>query len=86
MRKNPGKNGITPGTRAYFEAKAFHQAYRNLLGKLQEVFGGEPEKIGDAIVLMESLQVHAKRVMSTKLDPSHSDETVGPVFDYLWED
>ena len=55
MRKNPGKNGITLGTCAHFEAKAFHQAYRNLLEKLQEVFDGEPEKIGDVIVLMESL-------------------------------
>ena len=45
MRNNPSKNGIHHGTCAYFEAKAFHRVYRSLLGKLQETFGGEPEKI-----------------------------------------
>jgi hypothetical protein len=85
MRNNPSKNGIRRGTRAYYETRAFHQVYRSLLGKLQETFSGQPEKIRDAVALMESLQVHAKRVMSTKLDPA-STETVGPVFDYVWED
>ena len=85
MRNNPSKNGIPRETRAYYETRAFHQVYRNLLGKLQETFSGKPEKIREAVALMESLQVHAKRVMSTKLDPA-SDETVGPVFDYVWED
>ena len=85
MRNNPSKNGIRRGTRAYFEARAFHRVYRSLLGKLQETFGGKPEKITEAVALMESLQVHAKRVMSTKLDPTR-DETVGPVFDYVWVD
>ena len=82
MKNNPSKNGIPRGTRAYFEAKAFHRVYRSLRGKLQETFGGEPEKIRDAVALMESLQVHAKRLMALKLDPER-EETVGPVFDYL---
>ena len=85
MRNNPSKNGIPRGTRAYYETRAFHRVYRSLLGKLQETFSGQPEKIMEAVALMESLQVHAKRVMSTKLDPG-SEETVGPVFDYVWED
>ena len=85
MRNNPSKNGIPHGTRAYYETRAFHKVYRNLLGKLQETFSGKPEKIREAVALMESLQVHAKRVMSTKFYPA-SDETVGPVFDYVWED
>ena len=85
MRNNPSKYGIPRGTHAYYETRAFHQVYRNLLGKLQETFSGEPGKIKDAVSLMESLQVHTKRVMSTKLNPA-SDETVGPVFDYLWVD
>ena len=87
MRDNPSKSGITRGTRAYFETKAFHQVYRTLLRKLQEVFNGEPEKISDAVAIMESLQVHAKRLMALPLDPNDpNSETVGPVFDYFWED
>ena len=87
MRKNPSKNGITRGTRAYFETRAFHQVYRNLLRKLQEAFSGEPDKISDAIAVMEALQVYAKQVMALRLDPDDPrSETVGPVFDYFWED
>ena len=85
MRKNPGKDGIPHGSRAYYEAKAFHQVYRNLLRKLQETFNGKPEKIRDAIALMESLLVHAKRVAAFPLDPDNpNSKTVGPVFDYEW--
>ena len=87
MRNNPSKNGITKGTQAYYEARAFHQIYRNLLRKLQQVFDGEPEKVFDTVSIMESLLVHAKRVMRTKLDVNNpKSETVGPVFDYEWEE
>ena len=34
--------------------------------------------------IMESLLVHARRVMRTKLE--NTDETVGHVFNYEWED
>lgn len=85
MRKNPGIDGIPLGSRAYYEAKAFHQVYRNLLRKLQETFSGKPEKIRDAIALMESLLIHAKRVAAFPLDSGDpNSETVGPVFDYEW--
>ena len=61
-----------------------YRTYRNLLGKLQQVFDGEPEMLIEAVSIMESLLVHARRVMCTKLE--NSDETVGPVFDYEWKD
>ena len=61
-----------------------YHTYRNLLGKLQQVFDGEPEMLIEAVSIMESLLVHARRVMRTKLE--NSDETVGPVFDYEWKD
>ena len=80
MRENPSKKGIEKGTQAYYEARAFHRTYRNLLGKLQQAFDGEPEMLIEAVSIMESLLVHARRVMRTKLE--NSDETVGPVFDY----
>ena len=84
MRDNPSKNGIEKGTQAYYEARAFHRTYRNLLGKLQQTFDGEPDMLIEAVSIMESLLVHSRRVMRTKLE--NSDETVGPVFDYEWED
>ena len=87
MRDNPGKNGIRKGTRGYFEARAFHDKYRSFLKKLQQVFNGHPERIEEAVKLMESLQVHAKNLMKIQLHPHTNDlETVGPVFDYNWDD
>lgn len=84
MRDNPRKHGILPDTVAHFEAKAFHKAYRNLLRAVQAAFDGNPDKLQETVRVMESLQVHGKRVMSTPIDGS-SGETVGPVFDYVWE-
>ena len=87
MRDNPGKNGVMKGTRGYVEARAFHNVYRALLRKLQQVFNGQPDLIGEAVTLMESLQVYAKRLMEIPIDPNTIDpETVGPVFDYIWDE
>lgn len=85
MRDNPGKDGIQKGSRGYVEARAFHANYRALLRKLQTVFNGHPELINQTIPLMESLQVNAKKLMQIPLH-SNRNETVGPVFDYIWDD
>ena len=85
MRDNPGKDGIEKGSRGYVEARAFHANYRALLRKLQAVFDGHPELINQTIPLMESLQVKAKKLMQIPLH-SNRNETVGPVFDYIWDD
>ena len=85
MRDNPGKNGIMNGTRGYVEARAFHDVYRALLRKLQQVFDGQPELLQGSVTLMESLQVHAKKLMKIPLGPN-TTETVGLVFDYIWDD
>ncbi len=87
MRDNPGKNGITKGMRGYVDARAFHDIYRALLRKLQQVFNGQPTLIKEAITLMESLQVYAKKLMQIPLDDEAIDpKTIGPVFDYIWDD
>ena len=39
-----------------------YHTYRNLLGKLQQTFDGEPEMLIEAVSIMESLLVHARRV------------------------
>jgi len=88
MRANPSVNTLIPDTNCYTEAKVFHQVYRNLLRKLQEVFNGKPEEISETVNIMESLQVHAKLLMWTKYNPHEPDSvdltTCGPVWEYNW--
>ena len=87
MRDNPSKEGLTPGTRAYTVARAFHTQYRNLLQQLQSVFNGDSGGILDTLPIMESLTVYGKRLAALKTDPDLCDsETVGPVWDYNWEE
>ena len=82
MRDNPGKRCIQPNTPCHTEARAFHQVYRNFLRVMQETVDGRPEKIIEAVPLMESLLVHAKKVMWTPYDDF---TTCGPVWDYEWD-
>lgn len=86
MRYNPAAFTVPADTNCYTESRAFHQVYRTLLRKLQEVFNGQPQKIGETITIMESLQVHAKKLMWTKFRPDSTvdDTTCGPVWDYHW--
>lgn len=86
MRNDPSVGTVPPDTNCYTESRVFHQVYRALLRKLQEVFNGSPDEIKEAITLMESLQVHAKKLMWTKFNPNSNtdDTTCGPVWDYYW--
>ena len=83
MIKNPNKHSFQPDTYCYTQARAFHRVYRKLLQILQKTFDGEPDKIVEAVQLMESLQVHAKRCISTPY--MANDYNCGPVWDYEWE-
>lgn len=82
MRDSPSKDDIIPGTKCRTEAKAFHRVYRNFLRVLDATFNGAPEKISEAVELMEALQVHAKKTMWT---PYNKVSTCGPVWDYEWD-
>ena len=87
VRDNPGRKGLTPGTRAYTVAWAFHKQYRSLLRQLQAVFDGNPEGIKNTVATMETLIAFGKRAAAEKMDPELCDsETAGPVWDYEWED
>ena len=88
MRDNPSKIGIPHNTQVYFKVKLFHQVYRSLLAKIQEMFDGNPDAIDDAVYLMESLQLHAKELMWLEVPspPGWPKYTCGPVFDYEWDD
>ena len=82
MRDNPTKTGVKVNVNCTTEARAFHQVYRNFLRVLQEAVDGYPEKINEAVALMESLQLHAKKAIWTEYDEIH---TCGPVWDYEWD-
>ena len=82
MRENPSKEDIKPHSECHTQARAFHQVYRNFLRVLQETVGGSPDKIREAVELMESFQVHLKKVIWTPFDEVR---TCGPIWDYEWE-
>ena len=88
MRSNPTTSTIPLHTNCYTESKVFHEAYRAFLQKLDEVFNGKPDEIFVAVELMESLQVHAKKLMWIKYDPDSVADftTCGPVWEYHWPD
>lgn len=84
MRDNPGSKGLTPGTQIYRQAFVFHQTYRSLLRQLDQVFGGRPDGIGDAMAIMESLGLQAKLLMAMPVGDKEN-QTCGPIFDYEWK-
>ena len=86
MRDEPNLNDIEPHSNCYTESKAFHLIYRALLHKLQEVFNGHPEKVPDAVQLMEALQVHCKKLMWIQFHPNNGfdNHTCGPIWEYEW--
>ena len=88
MRDNPSKEGVPPGTKLYNDARFFHRLYRSLLRKLQEAFDGNPDAIEDTVYIMESLRIHARRLMAAEIPtpPGWPKQTCGPVFDYEWDE
>ena len=82
----PNKNdskGFLPASDCYTQAKAFHSVYRSLLRVLDKAFNGEPQKITESVELMESLQVHAKRCLSTPY--LTFGYNCGLIWDYEWK-
>ena len=89
MRDNPKSRLTLRKSNCYTERKAFHGVFRNLLRQLQKIFNGynSEKEVQLAVELMESIQIHAKKTMWTKLKPNAvGDETCGPVWDYEWPD
>jgi len=77
---NPSLNPYTPGTKAANLNDTFNYTYTNLLRSLHLTFNGEPDRLGPAIGLMESLKEQAQVMMSFELVPG---QTAGPGFQYL---
>eukprot|EP00731_Ephydatia_muelleri_P034796 Em0077g9a len=86
MKDGPSSKDIPPENNCYTEARAFHSAFRALLRNIQDVFSGHIN--GDtgmmsSITIMESMAVHARKLMWTKINP-HDESSCGPVWDYEW--
>jgi hypothetical protein len=75
MRSNPTVASVPKHSNCYIQSRAFHQVYRLLLRKLQDLFtgadGGSNQKadMDKSLQLMESLQAHAKKLMWVKKRP-----------------
>ena len=81
--KNDFPSGFQPNSHCHTQAKAFHGVYRSLLRVLDKAFNEDPEKIIESVDLMESLQVHAKRCLSTPY--LTFGYNCGLIWDYEWK-
>ena len=89
MRDNPSSESIPKGSQVYYDAKIFHRMYRSLLRSIETMFKGQPDAIEDAVYIMESMQIQAKKLMQMEMPNTpegHPKQTCGPVFDYEWKD
>ena len=66
-----------PWSRPYLLARTFNIAYTKLLGSLEQAYNGQPDAIKDAMGLMYSISLNAKRLVRTPINP-RDDPDVGP--------
>jgi hypothetical protein len=76
---NPHQDAYPPGSKARVLNETFNYTYTSLLKALELVFNGEPDRLGPAIGLMESMKEQALVMMST---PTVPGQTAGPSFQY----
>jgi hypothetical protein len=76
---NPSLEPYRPGSKAANLNDTFNYTYTALLKSLHLVFNGEPDRLGPAIGLMESMKEQALTMMSTVTVPG---QTAGPTFQY----
>ena len=92
MKDNLAISDIEKGTVCHTQARAFHNVYKTFLRVLQDTFDGHPERMDEAVKLMEVLKVHAKRAIWTPLNsltarpPEEGEVMCGPIWDYEWEE
>jgi hypothetical protein len=76
---NPHAPDYPPGSKARNLDDTFNYTYTNLLRALHLVFNGQPDRLGPAFTLMESMREQARLLMSFELAPGR---TAGPSFQY----
>ena len=85
MRDNPFVMELPAQTPAHARSKIFHETYRSLLWKLDDIMRRHPQDIKEAIPLMASLEFQALTLINLTFNVSDiNGETCGPVFDYYW--
>jgi hypothetical protein len=65
MMDDPDVTKLAPGSRAAVLAGMFATTYQSLLVGLHETFNGHPERLGEAVGIMFSLDLAARRLMQT---------------------
>ena len=81
MRDDPKTAEFSPDTNAGHFSRVFNENYRHLLNVLHMAFNKQPWVIDEAVTLMQSLKVHAIKLMRTPIDGS-TTETAGPTWEY----
>jgi hypothetical protein len=76
---NPKRADYEAGTKARNLNDTFNYTYTQLLQSLHVAFNGQPDRMGPAMLLMESLREQAMFLMSYELVPGM---TAGPSFEY----
>lgn len=79
MEDDPDAYRNVAGSLARRESELFNEMYTNVLTSLNEVFNGKADKLLDAVGLMFSLQVQAKKLFDLPTDPGAAT-VVGPAF------
>ncbi|MEN9864860.1 MAG: hypothetical protein RL748_450 [Pseudomonadota bacterium] len=59
---------------------SFNQTYSNMLRMLEQVFNGQPDYLGPAMLSMQNLKQQAQLLMAQEIVPG---QTAGPTFDYV---
>jgi len=76
---NPKYSSYKPATKLWSLNDTFNNTYSTLLRSLHLVFNGQPDRLGPALGMMESLREQAMLLMSSEVVPG---QTAGPSFEY----
>jgi hypothetical protein len=79
MQDDPDAYRLAAGSAARRESELSNEMYTNLLTSLNLVFNGHPEGLSDAMGLMFSLRVQAKKLLEMPTSPG-AKTVVGPAF------
>jgi hypothetical protein len=79
MEDDPDAYRNAPDSLARRESELFNEMYTKVLTSLNDVFNGKPDTLPDAVGLMFSLQVQAKKLFDLPTSPGAAT-VVGPAF------
>ena len=77
MLSNPRMSNYVPWSKPYLLSHTFNTEYSKLLSSLEHAFNGYPGDIRDAMGLMYSIHLHAKKLVRMPVS-QHGNPDVGP--------